>query len=83
MLTTFVSRGGPTADRLVAVLGERFPVYQPEPGVWDVYSDSEAPLFAALREVTPSWATHLQLHRSRPPGEWPSAEPTEEASSSS
>lgn len=83
MLTTFVSQGGPTAERLIALLGERFPVYQPEPGVYDVYTDSEAPLFATLSEVTPSWATHLQLHRSRGRGERSSVQSSDEASSSS
>ena len=61
MRTTFLSRGGPRAEELLAGLSELYPVYEPEPGVFDVYGDDQAALLDLLDAVRPNWRMYLQL----------------------
>jgi hypothetical protein len=39
----------------------RYPVYEAEPDVIDVYSDDQAALFSQLNSVTPNWRMYLQI----------------------
>jgi transglutaminase-like putative cysteine protease len=39
----------------------RYPVYEAEPGVIDVYSDDQASLFSQLNSVKPNWRMYLQI----------------------
>ena len=59
--TTFISKGGPKAQALVAGLANRYPVYEAGPGVVDVYSDDQPALFDLLSSVTPNWRMYLQV----------------------
>lgn len=59
--TTFISKGGPRAQQLVAGLATRYPVYEAGPGVVDVYSDDQPALFDLLSSVTPNWRMYLQV----------------------
>ena len=74
MRTTFLSKGGPRARELIAGLATVYPVYEAEPGVFDVYSDDYAAIYALLDEVTPSWRMYLQLD-DRSEGQTPSNGP--------
>jgi hypothetical protein len=61
MRTTFLSKGGPRAQELIAHLAKLYPVYEAEPGVIDVYSDDQAALFSQLNSARPNWRTYLQV----------------------
>jgi hypothetical protein len=60
MRMTFLSRGGPRAEELLAGLSELYPVYEAEPGVFDVYGDDQAVLLDLLDAVRPNWRMYLQ-----------------------
>jgi hypothetical protein len=61
MRVTFVSKGGPRAEELLAGLSELYPVYEAEPGVFDVYSDDRSAIYDVLDSVTPGWRMYLQV----------------------
>jgi hypothetical protein len=75
MRMTFLSRGGPRAEELLAWLYEVFPVYEAEPGVFDVYGDDHTAVLDVLDTVRPNWRMYLQLEegaeRAGPWRGWP------------
>ena len=74
MRITFVSKGGPRAEELLAGLSELYPVYEAGPGVFDVYSDDHSAIYGLLDSVTPGWRMYLQVDN-RVEGEAPSCGP--------